>query len=430
MVKLSLPLRDYDDADEHNKGPHCDPSQSIYNRKHCVQNFLFCSDDNPCPSNIPCIDQVCQCLPNKHQYITLTPLPHRMYTVGCNFDRAREAETCREYEYGVDQTCVLNYCSKDVLCYAGTCDTKYHVCVNMTSTRVPLPPSINQIIVLDDTPFGLQKEDGPPPLLYIIAAAGGVTGLAILGCLIRSIIQSVQGSVAWASRNHRLPSEGSEHYDDKDQYSHSITDTKYVADPEAISGVTVAQVPARFTSAHCLLSTYSLDYATPLHSPQVATFAQGLNAGPQSQSQASLAHLNGESSAAIELETRSFLNNPREPTTTTLPIDSSSKLSNEAQMLGQAEELSMLAGEQGTITRLVTVSPCNVSDSSELQKSRSLHVPGSEALPSLPQLPAVATMKGSRSPAVAITTLSNDVSPSPSLSSLKSPRSPRSPKSP
>lgn len=142
MVKLSLPLRDYDDVDEYSKGPHCDPSQSIYSRKHCVQNFLFCSDDNPCPSDISCIDQVCQCLPNKHQYITLTPLPHRMYTVGCNFDRTREAETCREYEYGVDETCILNYCSKDVPCYAGTCDTKHHVCVNMTSTgRLSLPSS-------------------------------------------------------------------------------------------------------------------------------------------------------------------------------------------------------------------------------------------------------------------------------------------------
>ncbi|KAF9139954.1 hypothetical protein BGX30_007242 [Mortierella sp. GBA39] len=236
----------------------------------------------------------------------------------------------------------------------------------MTSTRVPLPPSINQIIVLDDTPFGLQKEDGPPPLLYIIAVVGGVAGLAILGCLIRSIFQSVQGSFAWASRNHRLPSEGKEHYDDKDQYSHSITDAKYVADPEAISGVTVVKVPARFTSAHCLpsprySSTYSLDYATLPHS---------------------------------------FLNNSQEPTTTTVPIDSSSKLSNETQMLGQT----------------------NVSDGSELQKSRSLHARRSEALLSLPQLPVVATMKGSRSPAVTITTHSDDVSPSPSLSSLKSPR--------
>ena len=174
MVKLPLPLRDYDDVGENSKGPLCDPSQSIYNRKHCIQNFLFCSDDNPCPSDIPCIEQVCQCLSTKHQYIALTPLPHRIYAVGRNFDRTREAETCREYEYGVNQACILNYCSKDIPCYAGTCDTKHHVSVNMTLTGVPLPPSVNQIIALDDSPFGLQKDDDPPfcctslPLLVVL----------------------------------------------------------------------------------------------------------------------------------------------------------------------------------------------------------------------------------------------------------------------
>ncbi|KAK3831264.1 MAG: hypothetical protein JOS17DRAFT_744783 [Linnemannia elongata] len=98
-------------------------------------------------------------------------------------------------------------------------------------------------------------------------------------------------------------------------------------------------------------------------------------------------------------------------------------------MLGQAEELSMLAGEQGTITRSVTVShPSNVSDASELQKSRSLHVHIYKALPSLLLLPAVATIKVSRPPAVANATLSDDASLSAYLSSLKSPRSPTSPK--
>ena len=251
--------------------------------------------------------------------------------------------------------------------------------------------------------------------------------------MIRLIIQSARGSVVWASRNHKLPSEKSEHYDDKNQYSHSITNAKYVADPEAISGMTVVKVPEKSTSTHSLpsrkySSTYSLDYAAPQLFPQVATFTQDLNAGPlRSQFQTSLAHLNGESSAAIELETRSSLNS-QEPTTTTVAIDSSRRLSNEAQMLGQTEELSMLVGEQGIITRSVVVShPSNVSEGYEFQKSRSLHVRGSEALLLLPQLPSAATMKGFCSPAVAISTLSDDVSPSLSLSSLKSPRSPRLP---
>jgi hypothetical protein len=311
-----------------------------------------------------------------------------------------------------------------VPCYAGTCDTKHQACVNMTSTRVPLPPSINQIITLDDSPFGLQKDEGIPPVLLIIAAAFGVAGLALLGCIIRLIIQSVRGSVTWASWTHKLPSEGTEYYDNKDEYSHSITDAKYVADPEAISGVTLVKVPAKFNSAHWLPSTDSLDYATPLPSPQVTTFAQDLNSGSsQSHSHASL---NGESSAAIEMETRSFLNDLQDPTTSiTTAIDSSRRLSNKTHMLGQTEELSMLAGERAAIARSMTVSHTNDSEGSELQKSRSLHVSGSKALRALPQLPAVATMKGSCSSAVAISPLSNDVSPPP----LSSPKSPKAPKS-
>ncbi|KAG0073334.1 hypothetical protein BGZ89_006627 [Linnemannia elongata] len=197
-----------------------------------------------------------------------------------------------------------------------------------------------------------------------------------------------------ASQNHKLPSEGSENYDDKDQYSHSIPDAKYVTDSVTISEVTVAKVPAKVHL--CPLSPIA----------QVATFAQDLAAGlPQSQSQTNLAHLNGESLAAIELETRPFLKNSQEPTTTTVAIDSSHRLSNEAKMLG------------------------NDSEGSELRKIQSLHVRGSETLPLLPQLPAAVTMEGSRSPAVAISSISHNASSSSSLYSLTSPRSPSSPKS-
>ncbi|KAF9338218.1 hypothetical protein BGZ91_008993 [Linnemannia elongata] len=194
-----------------------------------------------------------------------------------------------------------------------------------------------------------------------------------------------------ASRNHKLPSEGSEHYDDKDQYSHSIPDAKS---------------QQKSTSTRCLpsprySSTYSSEYAAPLPSSQVATFAQDLAAGlPQSQSQTNLAHLNGESLAAIELETRPFLKNSQESTTTTVAIDSSP-----------------------------VSQPSNDSEGSELRKIQSLHVRGSESLPLLPQLPAAATMEGSRSPAVAISSLSHNASSSSSLYSLTSPRSPSSPKS-
>lgn len=144
-----------------------------------------------------------------------------------------------------------------------------------------------------------------------------------------------------ASRNHKLPSEGSEHYDDKDQYSHSIPDAKYVTDSVTISGVTVAKVPVKVHL--CPLSPIAqVFFDLFLRICGAAALppgcdAQDLAAGlPQSQSQTNLAHLNGESLAVVELETRPFLKNSQESTTTTttVAIDSSRRLSNEAKMLG------------------------------------------------------------------------------------------------
>ncbi|KAG0077503.1 hypothetical protein BGZ92_001901 [Podila epicladia] len=173
MVKLTLPLLDNTDNENPNSSlPVCDPSMSIYDSKTCIKDSMFCSDDNPCPLGISCIDRVCQCLPNTHSYITLTPDPVRMYTIGCNFDKKREASSCREYEYGVDKTCLLNYCSSEVPCYAGSCDNNRHVCTNITSARTSLPTSANQVISLGDDPFGTKKE-GLSPLIIIMAAAGG-----------------------------------------------------------------------------------------------------------------------------------------------------------------------------------------------------------------------------------------------------------------
>ncbi|KAK3846218.1 MAG: hypothetical protein J3R72DRAFT_486959 [Linnemannia gamsii] len=429
MVKLSLPLQDYDDIDEDSRAPQYDPSQSIYNGKHCIQNFMFCSDDNPCPSNIPCINQVCQCLPNKQQYITLTPLPHRMYTVGCNFDKTREMDTCRTYEYAVGSTCVLNYCSKDVPCFAGICDTKHHVCVNMTSTRAPLPISNNQIITLDDSPFDQRKDVGYPPLLIIMVAAATIAGLAVVGCLIRLMIHLVRGSVTWAFRSHKLPSDEIDRYSMKDDYSYSITDAKYVADPEAISGVTMVKVPGQFSSAHGLSSpvypsTDSLDYANPPPSPQFTTFVQDLNEGlPHSQSHTSLAHLDGTPPEVIKMETQSFLNDPQDPA---VDIDPSHRLSIETRNMVQSEEPSPLAGERGSIARPLTVSHPTVIEGSDLQKSGSLNVRGSKTLPLLPLLPPAATVKGSSSTAAAITTLANELLQAP-LTPSSSPESYRSP---
>ncbi|KAF9435100.1 hypothetical protein BGZ76_006893 [Entomortierella beljakovae] len=203
MVKLSLPLLDnLDNESENSSLPNCDPSQSIYDNKSCIKDFRFCSDDNPCPSDIPCIDRVCQCLPNTQSFITLTPPPVRMYTIGCNFDTKRPFEPCRDYEYNVNnQTCLLNYCSNEVPCYAGTCDNSRHVCVNTNTTigiSKPLPQSTNPVITLGDDPFGTNKP-GISPVLIILMAAGGVMVLALIGCIFRMTTSCTRRSLDWVS---------------------------------------------------------------------------------------------------------------------------------------------------------------------------------------------------------------------------------------
>ncbi|KAF9093935.1 hypothetical protein BGX23_002704 [Mortierella sp. AD031] len=230
MVGLSLPLRDYNDRDDDNNYPLCDSTQSIYNETNCIKSYLPYPDDNPCPSDIPCIDQVFQCLPNKHQFITLTPPLFHLYTVGCHFEKPRE-------------TAMLEPATQ-----------------NITS------------------PFGQHKDKGYPPMLVIIAAAVGVICLAVVGCLVRLMIHWVRGSITWASHNHKLPSDGNDHYDDKDKgdYSHSGIDAKCVVDPDVMtSGVTVIKVPVQFSSAHFLStprypSIDSLDYAPRYFHPSLS----------------------------------------------------------------------------------------------------------------------------------------------------------------
>ncbi|KAF9906840.1 hypothetical protein BX616_000599 [Lobosporangium transversale] len=228
MVKLTLPLLDNTDnepSDKPNSTLNCDPSQSIYDNQFCVKDFLFCSDDNPCPSNIPCVDRICQCSSSNTRaeddnedgeaegkgkeggahYITLTPPPVRMYTLGCHFDTKREFASCRDYEYGVmDQnqqpSCLLNYCSETVPCYAGRCDLNRHVCTHITSNRKPLPPldSSTPVITLGDDPFGTQKK-GLDPVLIIMLAVAAVVAVALVGCIVRTTTGWTKQTFKWAA---------------------------------------------------------------------------------------------------------------------------------------------------------------------------------------------------------------------------------------
>ncbi|KAF9390904.1 hypothetical protein CPC16_004718 [Podila verticillata] len=273
MVNLALPLLDNTDNENPNSTlPVCDPSMSIYDAKSCLKDSLFCSDDNPCPLGISCIDRVCQCLPNTHSYITLTPDPVRMYTIGCNFDKQRESGSCRDYEYGVQKTCVLNYCSSEVPCYAGSCDNQRHVCVNITSARTTLPVSSNPVISLGNDPFGTKKE-GLSPLIIIMAAAGEST-----------------------------------EYTDKDgQYNNNISPLS--EQQPAPAGAALTRGPSKFTGAHYMPSPAirpvndSSSLATSGESPNFSPFTNHVDS-PKLNPFRSRADTDASSNGSIELSGR------------------------------------------------------------------------------------------------------------------------------
>ncbi|GJJ70810.1 hypothetical protein EMPS_03160 [Entomortierella parvispora] len=286
MVQLTLPLLDNTDNESGNAtDPNCDPSQSIYNKKYCIKDFLFCSDDNPCPSKIPCVDRVCQCLPNTKQYITLTPLPVRMYTIGCNFNTKRDTATsCRDYEYGVSGTCLLNYCSSEVPCYAGNCDNKNNVCVNITSARQTLPTSNNAPITLGDDPFGTNKE-GISPILFVLMICGVIVALALVGCIIRTTMQWTKSSVAWASGSKNKNSDSMT--DEKDNEGNPSAGAAAKGPREMLqdeegdgNAPAIVRVPSKFTGRHYLpsppvmFSNEISPFSSPLPSPRFSPYSQ------------------------------------------------------------------------------------------------------------------------------------------------------------
>ncbi|KAF9214666.1 hypothetical protein BGZ59_003230 [Podila verticillata] len=310
MVRLSLPLRDPFDVDYEDAPlttPGCDSTQLIYNSTHCVTSFHFCSDSNPCPSGLPCIDRVCQCLPNKQQYITLAPSPVRMYTAGCNYEKPK-VSSCSKYEYGVDGVCLLNYCSEEMPCYAGNCDLALNSCVNITAVRKPLPAAVNQAIDFGDDPFGFQRTKLTlTPLMIVLIVAGGIVGLAIVGCLIRTTLLGITSSLSWASKSQRL-ADGDEKYEnkDKDSCGNPSLDVKL---PMALSSeprVNLIRIPTNFNGAHYIPPrplTFSNDpspHSTPASPPQSSTFAPLETCAIQlGQSQRST---ETESSIEIEME--------------------------------------------------------------------------------------------------------------------------------
>ncbi|KAG0205292.1 hypothetical protein BGX33_008000 [Mortierella sp. NVP41] len=291
MVQLTLPLLDNTDNESGNPNqPNCDPSQSIYDNKSCIKDSLFCSDDNPCPSKIPCVDRVCQCEPNDRSFITLMPPPVRMYTLGCNFDKKRDFATCRDYEYDVEnndgaKTCLLNYCSSKVPCYAGHCDLKRNVCTNTNSTteHLPLPNNNNHIISLGEDPFGTHKE-GLSPVLIIIMAAGAVVALALIGCIVRTAMQWTKSSYAWASDSaSRSNTSADGDADEKAERgdNRSMPTVKEVSNVSAQSDSSMMRKPSKFTGSHYMPEHIGVTpsqenfspFETPIHSPHFSPYS-------------------------------------------------------------------------------------------------------------------------------------------------------------
>ncbi|KAF9431194.1 hypothetical protein BGZ94_006875 [Podila epigama] len=337
MVKLSLPLIDNTDNEDPNSTlPICDASMSIYDSKSCIKDSMFCSDDNPCPLGIACIDRVCQCPPNSNSYITLTPDPVRMYTIGCNFDTKRQFRSCRDYEYGVEDTCLLNYCSSEVPCYAGKCDNQRHVCVNITSSRTSLPVNSNPIITLGDDPFGTKKE-GLSPVIIILAAAGGVMALAIVGCIVRTVSQGtrhVVGLVTGKSKGKGdSDDDGGEAGGAKAEYSdkHGDSATQRLQQQEgqqpyqnqsqsqnqlhtqpisSSSSSSLTRAPSKFTGAHYMPSpalrptTDRSPFATPGPSPHLSPFANQNLDSPMLNPFRSRADTDASSRGSFELSNR------------------------------------------------------------------------------------------------------------------------------
>lgn len=376
MVRLSLPLRDPFDVDYEDTPlttPGCDSTQLIYNNTHCVTYFHFCSDSNPCPSELPCIDRVCQCLPSKHQYITLAPSPVRMYTAGCNYEKPR-VSSCSKYEYGVDGVCLLNYCSEEMPCYAGKCDLDLESCVNITAARKPLPAAVNQVIDFGDDPFGFQQTKFTlTPLMIVLMVAGGIVGLAIVGCLIRTTLLGITSSVSWASKGQRL-ADGDEKYEnkDKDSFSNPSLDMKL---PMAFSSeprVDLIQTPTNFNGAHYVpprpltISSDPSPYSAPTPSPQTSTFApietcaiQSSHSGHSGQSQGST---ETESSIEIEIED---IGDKEDMTTTDMGTDELQE--------GQVDRYSCVSrsGSQSSIKSIQSASS-NPSQHPILHKKRSM----------------------------------------------------------
>ncbi|KAG0252389.1 hypothetical protein BG011_007005 [Mortierella polycephala] len=206
----------------------------------------------------------------------MTPPPARMYTIGCNFDTKREASSCRDYEYGVEGICLLNYCSSEVPCYAGRCDINRHVCTNITSARQLLPASNNPLITLGDDPFGTHKE-GINPVLIIMMAAGSVIALAILGCIFRTATHWTKTSVAWASSIQKSDSNSDEKNLEANHGGEQNGDSEQKEQEPASD---VAKMPSKFSGPHHMPPSpghHSNDvspFTSPLPSPHFSPYSQ------------------------------------------------------------------------------------------------------------------------------------------------------------
>lgn len=182
-------------------------------------------------------------------------------------------------------------------CYAGNCNLTLNSCVNITAARKPLPAAVNQVIEFGDDPFGFHQTKFKMTLLTIILmVAGGIVGLAVVGCLFRTALLGITSSVHWASRGQRLESNRDEKYADKDKdsFGNPSLDVKLPMALSSESRVDLIRTPTNFNGAHYIpprpltLSNNSSPYSTPAPSPQASTFVQAIEQKRAIQSDRSL----------------------------------------------------------------------------------------------------------------------------------------------
>lgn len=200
-------------------------------------------------------------------------------------------------------------------------------CVNITAARKPLPTAVNQVIEFGDDPFGFhQTKFNMTPLTIILVFAGGIIGLAVISCLLRTALLGITSSMRWAYKGQRPDSNGDEKYEDRDKDSigNPSLDVKLPMSFSSEPRVDRIRTPTNFNGAHYIpprpltFSNNSSPYSTPAPSPMALTFAQSTEQTREIQSDQ---FQTSETETSIEIEMEDVGDAPQGKTTATMDTE-------------------------------------------------------------------------------------------------------------